>query len=409
MTLNVNVSEEILDVLVGRILRIEDRTVGTAQQNFLVRYRGQLVSEDTVAAYDQLAEALKPYNITPLFRWEDKRHAVLLVSGVPTPKPSNPWVNVVLFGLTLISVLVTGGFYVAREDPFANGFSMAALLQVLVSGLPYAASLLAILLAHEFGHYLAGRYHKANVTLPYFLPFPPLGYGIRSFGTLGAFINMKSIPKNRRILLDIGMAGPLAGLVVAIPVLLFGLATSSLDRLPSVLQHNMVAQLEGNSLLYLLLKAVVFGQALPHPASYDGVQPLLYWIRYFFTGQPLPLGGLDVTLNAVAWAGWAGLLVTSLNLIPAGQLDGGHILYVLFGAKNARKVFPFVLGGLLLLGFVWTGWWLWAALIFVFGRVYAEPLDQITALDTRRRVMAIIALVVFILVFIPVPLILVAG
>jgi membrane-associated protease RseP (regulator of RpoE activity) len=129
----------------------------------------------------------------------------------------------------------------------------------------------------------------------------------------------------------------------------------------------------------------------------------LYWVRYFFTGTPAPFGGRDVMMHPLAWAGWAGLLVTALNLIPAGQLDGGHTLYVLFG-KKARRVLPFILGGLLLLGLAWQGWWLWAALIYFLGRRYAEPLDQITQLDPRRRVIAIIVLVIAVLVFMPIPL-----
>jgi membrane-associated protease RseP (regulator of RpoE activity) len=116
------------------------------------------------------------------------------------------------------------------------------------------------------------------------------------------------------------------------------------------------------------------------------------------------LGGMDVMLHPVAWAGWAGLLITSLNLIPAGQLDGGHMLYVLFGAKKARKVVPFILMGLVILGLAWYGWWLWAALIFFLGRSYAEPMDQITPLDRQRKALAVLALIIFILVFIPVPL-----
>ena len=132
--------------------------------------------------------------------------------------------------------------------------------------------------------------------------------------------------------------------------------------------------------------------------------PLLYWLRFFFTGRPLPLGGMDVIISPVAWAGWAGLLITALNLIPAGQLDGGHILYVLTG-KKARYLLPFILGGLLLLGFAWAGWWLWAVLILVLGRVYAEPLDQITALDPPRRLLALAGVLMFILVFTPVPMI----
>ncbi|MEJ2264362.1 MAG: site-2 protease family protein [Anaerolineales bacterium] len=112
---------------------------------------------------------------------------------------------------------------------------------------------------------------------------------------------------------------------------------------------------------------------------------------------------MDVTLHPVAWAGWAGLLVTALNLIPAGQLDGGHVLYVLLGSK-ARAILPFILTALVVLGMVWPGWWLWAFLIFLLGRVFAEPLDQITPLDTNRRSLAILGLVIFILVFTPVPL-----
>jgi membrane-associated protease RseP (regulator of RpoE activity) len=399
-----NLTPEILRTLVERVFVIEDITEGTAQQNFIVRFRGHLRNEDTVAAYDQLAESLKPYQMTPLFRWEEQRQAILLVAGTPQPKPSNPWVNLLLFVLTLVSVMATGGIYAAQGNSFVDGFTLAALFQLLANGLPYAASLLAILGAHEFGHYLIGRYHKANLSLPYFLPFPPL-FGLSLFGTLGAFINMKSIPKNRRVLLDIGLAGPLAGLVVAIPILWWGLSHSALEPIASVLAPGQGLSLEGNSLLYLLLKFIVFKQLLPQPVSYG----VIYWVRYFFSGQPLPFGAMDVSLNMVAWAGWAGLLVTSLNLIPAGQLDGGHVLYTLFGIKTARKVYPFILVGLILLGFVWSGWWLWAVLILLFGRVYAEPLDQITPLDSRRKLLAIVALVVFILVFIPVPLTLIGG
>lgn len=167
--------------------------------------------------------------------------------------------------------------------------------------------------------------------------------------------------------------------------------------------------MEGNSLIYLLSKFIVLHQVLPHPITYGVVPPLVYWLKYFFTGQPFPFGGMDVNLSPVAWAGWAGLLVTSLNLVPAGQLDGGHMLYVLLGSKGARRVWPFILVALVILGFFWSGWWLWAALIFFLGRVYAEPLDQITPLDGRRKALAVLALIIFVLVFIPVPLILVAG
>ncbi len=390
--------------VVGRFMKIEDITLGDPKKGVVVRYRGRLVNPDTAIAYDQMTEALKPYNLAPLFRWDGSQHAVLLVPAWRKPGESKIWVNVVLFALTILSVLLAGALYTTQTDVFAQGFNFNTILEILKIGWPFTVSILAILVTHEFGHYLAGRYHKTQVTLPYFIPFP-----FSPFGTMGAFISMKEPPKNRRILLDIGIAGPLAGLVVAIPVLLYGLSLSKVGPLPQVVPAGQLLQLEGNSIIYLLSKFALFHQLLPQPASYGVLPPLLYWVRYFFTGQPLPLGGVDVNLSPVAWAGWAGILVTSLNLVPAGQLDGGHMLYVLLGSKGARRVLPFILMAAVLLGFAWPGWWLWAALIFFLGRVYAEPLDQITPLDGRRKALAILALIIFILVFTPVPLIAISG
>ena len=394
--LTTDLEVDTLTPLVARVLIIEDVTTGDSRQNYLMRYRGRLRG-DPVQAYDQLAAALRPMNITPLFRYEEGQHAVLLMQGIINPRPSNPVVNLVLFILTLLSVIFAGALYTyTGTETEATSFFLGV-LRNMGTGIPFAISILAILLAHEFGHYLAGRYHKTHVTLPYFIPLP-----FSPFGTMGAFIQLKEPPKNKRVLLDIGIAGPLAGLAVAIPVLLLGLSLSEISQID--VRPGAGVQLEGNSILYLLSKFLVFGQLLPAPSTYAGLSPVLYWLRYFFTGQPLPIGGIDVYLHPVAWAGWAGLLVTALNLIPAGQLDGGHVLYVLLG-RRARALLPYILVGLVLLGLVWSGWWLWAALIFFLGRIYAEPLDQITPLDPRRRAVAILGLIIFILVFTPVPLV----
>jgi hypothetical protein len=391
--------------IVARYMQVEDITQGGARQEYLARYRGSILG-DTEEAYDQLSAALRPLNVTPMFRKEKKQHVVYLVSGVLHPRPSRVWVNVLLFGLTVLSMLFAGTFFylpshIQGAFSLEPGVLLPSLLPALGDGFIFAASLLAILLAHEFGHYLAGRYHHTMVTLPYFIPFP-----LSPFGTMGAFIQLKEPPKNKRILLDIGIAGPLAGLVVAIPVLLLGLALSQVDRIPAILPPGQGIQLEGNSLLYLLSKFIVFGRLLPDPVSYEGLTPVVYWVRYFFTGQPVPLGGTDVILHPMAWAAWAGLLVTALNLIPAGQLDGGHVVYVLFG-RGAATFLPFILVALIFLGFVWPGWWLWAFLIFLMGRLHAEPLDQITPLDPRRRAVAILGVVLFFLVFTPVPLLII--
>jgi membrane-associated protease RseP (regulator of RpoE activity) len=391
-------NQEQITSLVNRVMSVSSITVGDQTQNVLARYRGQL-RKDSAEAYDQLAAALWPYKITPLFREEQDQHMIVLLEGVLNPSPSNPWVNLVLFLLTVLSVLFAGTLYSYEGPVPQNEMEMiSVLLRNLDQGIPFGVSILAILLAHEFGHYLAARYHKSAVTLPYFIPFP-LSY----FGTMGAFIQLKAPPKNKRVLHDIGVAGPLAGLVVAVPILLVGLALSPVERISPVIPAGSGFMLEGNSIFYLFAKYVIHGQLLPAPESYGGVSPLLYWIRYLFTGQPTPLGGMDVMMHPMAWAGWAGLLVTALNLIPAGQLDGGHALYVLFGSK-ARRILPLILISLTLLGLVWTGWWLWVLLIFFLGQRHAEPLDQITKLDPTRKAIAISALVIFVLLFTPIPL-----
>lgn len=397
MVLQNKTQEEHLTSYVNRIMRIADITWGSSKQKFIVRYRGQLIL-DSEEAYEQISTLLKPLKITPLFRLDGDSHVVILIDGIIEPKRSNPLVNLLLFILTLLSVLLAGALY-AYQGPSTDNIKELAIsiLRNMASGWPFAISMLAILLAHEFGHYLAARYHKTSVTLPYFIPFP-----LSPFGTMGAFIQLKEPPRNKKILHDIGVAGPLSGLVVAIPVLIYGLYLSDVGQLPKVLPPGQV--FEGNSILYLFLKYLIHGELLPSPNTFGNLSPFIYWIRYFFTGMPLPSGGRDVLLNPVAWAGWAGLLVTALNLIPAGQLDGGHLIYVLLGEK-AKRLFPVILGLLLLLGFVWSGWWLWAFLIFFLGRSYAEPLDQITQLDSKRRAIAILGLIIFVLVFTPVPLV----
>lgn len=387
---------ELIDAQIKRVFRIDDTTAGSQQQGYLRRYRGHLLI-DSMQAYEDLTASLKPYHLTPLFRKEKELHIILLVPEAPEPKPARNWINLLLFLLTVISVLVAGGLSNTQEalptDPFQ------ALLTISQNGWPFAVSLLAILGIHEFGHYFAGRAHGVKVTLPFFIPMP-----ISQLGTLGAFISMKSAPKNKRALMDIGVAGPLAGFVASLVVLWIGLSQSVVSRIPTAIPQGQMLQMEGNSLIYLLFKYLHFGTLLPQPDGLSGTAQLLYWLRYFFTGQPSPLGSLDVTISPVAWAGWVGLLITSLNLIPAGQLDGGHIFHLLFGQDQAKKVLPVIIGVLVLLGFVWSGWWLWAGLVFLFGRAYAEPLDQITELDGTRKLLGVLALTVFILTFTPVPL-----
>lgn len=388
--------------IVNRFFTIYSVTTGAVRQGFRFRYDGLLRTADSEGAYDQLTEALKPMGLMPLFRQEDGEQHILIIDQLPEPKIGPVWVNILLFVLTIVSVMFTGAQFGEMDVNALSVSSLSGILRFVLQGWPFAVSLVGILLAHELGHYLVGRSRGVKVTLPYFIPFP-----FSAFGTMGAFISMKEIPKNKKHMLDIGIAGPLIGLLVTIPVLMIGLSLSTVGPFTAEMPEGHIQFLEGNSLTYMLAKYITFGELLPKPVSYGDTAPFLYWVRYFFTGRPLPLGGLDVQIHPVAWAGWIGLFVTAINLIPAGQLDGGHILYVLLGKKNAKKIFLVILGTLAVLGLAWQGWWLWAALIFFVGQHHAEPLDQITPVDQKHKILGVIALVVFILTFIPVPLVII--
>ncbi|MCU0475285.1 MAG: site-2 protease family protein [Anaerolineae bacterium] len=353
----------------------------------IVRFEGDLLI-DSETAYDQLDAQLKPLGITPVLREapSTQSHHIYLIEGRTQPTRTG-WVwNLVLLIATLFSVLYVGkllGFNeqfaaLAETDPFAAGqlfarFQTGAWYDDLQLGIPYAVAILLILGAHELGHYFAARRRKHAASLPFFIPFP---FGI--FGTFGAFIQLREPMRNRKTLLEVGAAGPLAGLVFAIPILFIGLATSQTGPI------SPGGITEGNSLFYALAKFLVFGQFLPS-------------------------GGVDVFVNSLAWAGWTGLFVTGLNLLPLGQLDGGHVVYALLGERAKRFYWPTVIavgiltlltGGSLLFIFV---------MLLLFGRIHAVPLDNVTPLPPRHRWVAIGTLVVFALVFVPVPLSVSAG
>lgn len=339
----------------------------------LMAFEGRLLY-DAEAAYERLDSPLKALDLFAAFREEAGKHVVYIVQGRVDPPPRSWWPNLLLLLATIVSVLIMGTVQAASELAISDMRQAAAIMNDIWAnlwrGIPYAASVILILGAHELGHYFAARRHKVAVTLPYFLPFP---YPLSLFGTLGAFIQLRQPIRNRKILLDIGAAGPLAGLVFAVPILLIGLATS--PRLP--LQSS--GYQEGNSILYALAKFLVFGEFLPSAQA-------------------------DVYVNQLAWAGWIGLFVTGLNLIPVGQLDGGHVMYSLFGDR-ARMLYLPSIAALTILTILTEGALILILLLLLFlGRAYAVPLDNITQLDPRRRRIALGTLAVFVLVFVPVPL-----
>ena len=305
---------------------------------------------------------------------------------------SRVWLHVLLFAVTVLTTTLTGALVANKGE-----------LWPLSSGLSFSVPLMAILTCHEFGHYLAARVHGVPASLPYFIPLPP---GIGLFGTMGAVISQAGTT-DRKKLIDIGAAGPLAGLVVAIPVLFYGLHLSEVKPLTGIgLQ-------EGNSLLYAALKYAVKGAWLP--------------------GE-----GRDVILHPTAWAGWAGLLVTMINLLPIGQLDGGHIATAYFGNRYSRvaRVVHQALPWVSLCAFGWVyrsaqqesggaslpgghtplsiavnaslAWFVWFVLLWILGRMTRgmdhPPIDDQQPLPPGRVALFWVVAVAFVLIFMPVPL-----
>lgn len=303
----------------------------------------------------------------------------------PTPaKKRAPWLNGVMFLATVVSTFFVGLGWAAPLYPEGQ--------LPWYGGWVFAVPLLSILLFHEFGHYIAARIHRVDASLPFFIPFPLV------FGTFGAIIKMKGRIAKRDALLDIGASGPLAGMAVALPVLIIGIAISEVGP-----QSPGEYILEGHSILYELLLWIVHG--------------------------PIPAGH-DIHLHPVALAGWVGLFVTMLNLVPVGQLDGGHVAYALFGERQDR-ISNVVLGLLPVLGagvcgyfaaigyqqgmrgerlfeeaFVGANWFVWFIVLTLMRRYAGKkhpPVDP-GELNLPRKFIAVTCLLLFVLIFMPVPL-----
>lgn len=259
--------------------------------------------------------------------------------SLPSDKP---WINLTLFLLTVVSTWMTWGGW-------------------------YSIAVISILLAHEMGHYAMCRRYGIPATLPFFIPFPYAN----PFGTLGAMIQLHGHFPNRRALLDLGAAGPLAGLAVSFLVIVLGFVFNP-----------------------VLSKSAVSPGFVPWPPL------LLQAISYGVSG--VGVTGAEVMQNPLLWAGWVGLFVTSLNLIPIGQLDGGHIFYSVFGRRGIRWMMGFIilLGTLAIL---YHGWLLLFVLLLLFGRRHPPPLDDFTPLDRRRQWIAFLLAVIFLATFSPVP------
>jgi len=298
----------------------------------------------------------------------------------PPQRPRRLWPALVLFLLTVASTLSVGvefaRSYALDQEPFSGNENLIAQMllpfqhpKLLLLGIPFSFTLLAILFVHEMGHYVACKIYGIDATYPYFIPAPTL------FGTFGAFIWIRSPITTRRALFDVGIAGPVAGFVIAVPAMAFAIAESKI--VPGV-QNNA---------------AIIFGNP-----------PLMHIFMALFHPNVNPSW---VLLHPVGRAAWVGLFATALNLLPAWQLDGGHIVYSLSSARHARISLAAALALIFLGVYAWHGWATWGILLLILSLRFQHPplYDQWEPLDNARRAWAGVALLIFLLCFTPWPVI----
>ena len=317
--------------------------------------------------FDSLLKELKEKNLIPFLRERDGEH-VIFVAYKPKVKGKPKWVNILLFVTTVITTMLSGAILFKGEGSWWSILSFEKLLNGLIF---FSLPLLSILGIHELRHYFVSKKHGIASSLPFFIPIPP--NPVLPLGTMGAVISMREPIPDRKALLDIGIAGPLAGFLVAIPVLLIGLKLSSLISVEEIPKGT---PLLGEPLLFSIISSLAVH-----------VEP-----------------GYVINLHPTAFAGWVGLLVTAINLLPAGQLDGGHIARAVLKEKHRYASFATVIL-LASLSFIGMGNWLFFLLLLVFliGTEHPPPLNEFTPLDGKRKLLALIALLIFILSFTPMP------
>ncbi len=285
----------------------------------------------------------------------------------PTPSAFSRWgLPILLFGLTVFTTLWAGAFQVNTKPVNGAWDFLMRYPGSLVNGIPFAATLLGILVTHEFGHYILSRIHRVPASLPLFIPGPP-----HFIGTFGAVIRMRSAIMNRRALFDIGVAGPIAGFIAAVVAIIIGLSFS-----------------------HIVPRSQTYGLQLGEPL-------LLQWFAWVMFG-PIPPTH-DIVLHPIAFAAWFGFFVTASNLLPLGQLDGGHVAFAVLGRRQ-RSLALATIPILIYLGLTgWPGWILWVGLASLVGIAHPPVMDPYTVLGQRRRWVAWGALAIFIVTFAPVP------
>jgi len=371
---NINVEPrsdlELLKSEVGRRFPFYDMKYDINTVAFFCR-----IDEDTLdEKFDSLRLSLSEKGYIPMLRYIKGEHIIYVIKK-PKKKGKPVWVNISLLIMVFITTTLTGSLlYLDNSSIFTDELTLISniaevfFLENLFYGfILFALPLMSILFIHEMGHYYISKKHGIATSLPFFIPIPPI---IPSFniGTFGALISSRDPMPNKKALFDVGIAGPLAGFVVAVPVTIIGIINSQPAPITEPVAGEVVL---GGSILFTFLSTSILNIS----------------------------AGTSIDLSLIAFAGWVGLLITSINLLPAGQLDGGHIFRAFLGEKQkwAGWIAVFIM--------VFTGWFFFAIIImFMMGMQHPPPLNDATPLDIRRKLLFFVALIILIICYIPYPI-----
>lgn len=315
---------------------------------------------------------LSKLGYTPMLRYEKGEHIIYIIKK-PKRKEKPISINVILLIFTILTTILTGSIlYLGYFDIWSmpNIGKIFEIENLFYGTIFFAIPIMSILIVHEMGHYYISKKHGISTSLPYFLPIPPIMPSF-NIGTFGALIQSKDPMPNKKALFDVGLAGPLAGFLIAIPITILGIATAKIVPLPSI-ETMQSGQIFFNS--SLLIDILTLGiRNVPN--------------------------GYTIAMNPILFAGWVGLLVTSINLFPAGQLDGGHIFRAVLGDKQKYA------GWIAVFIMIMTGWLFFAfIIIFLIGLSHPPPLNDDTKLDNKRKLFFLVAIIILLLSYIPYPI-----
>ena len=319
--------------------------------------------------FDSLRKSLSEKGYVPMLRYEKGEHTIYIIQK-PKRKEKSIWINISLLIATIITTIITGSLLNMGHSEIQSVTNILDIFNInnLFSGtMFFALPLMSILFVHEMGHYFTSKKHGIKTSLPFFLPIPPILPGF-NIGTFGALISSSDPMPNKKALFDVGISGPLAGFIIAIPVTAIGIATSEIVPISDFSSGEVIL---GSSFLFIILSNMI--HTIPE--------------------------GFALNLNSTAFAGWVGLLITSINLLPAGQLDGGHIFRAVLGEKQKY------VGWIAVFIMIFTGWTFFAIIIvLMMGMMHPPPLNDDTDIDMKRKVLFFVALAILILCFIPFPI-----